>query len=187
MKIRNRAKSLMSVFDMHADLIENLYTVISDAIVARMTTHGTLFTAGNGGSCCHAQHLSEELLGRYKSDRAPIPSVCLTSDSAYLTCASNDFGYEHAIERAVKGLCKAGDVLVLFSTSGNSPNLLNAAHAARAQGVRVVAFLGKDGGELARHSDLCLIVPSNSSDTIQEIHQMILHQLVEDIENKLCS
>ncbi|MFK4985843.1 SIS domain-containing protein, partial [Klebsiella pneumoniae] len=76
--------------------------------------------------------------------------------------------YEHAVERAVKGLCKAGDILVLFSTSGGSSNLLNAAHAARALGVKVISILGKDGGELARHSDCSLIVPSQSSDTIQE-------------------
>ncbi len=142
----------------------------------------TLFTAGNGGSAADALHLVEELTGRYRSNRRPLPGVCLAADVTALTCIANDFGYDEIFSRQIAALGRAGDLFLGFSTSGDSPNILRALAAARAHGVRTVLLSGKTGGKGAPLADLAIIVPSQNTGRIQEIHGFILHAILEAVE-----
>jgi D-sedoheptulose 7-phosphate isomerase len=141
-----------------------------------------LLTCGNGGSATDAQHLAEELVGRYRSNRRPLPAIALTADSAALTCIANDFGYDEVFARQVEALTRPGDLLLCFSTSGNSPNILAALGAARARGVGTIALLGKDGGAAKDLADLPLVVASDDTARIQEAHLQVLHYICEVVE-----
>jgi D-sedoheptulose 7-phosphate isomerase len=142
----------------------------------------TLFTCGNGGSATDAMHLAQELIGRYRSNRRALPAVCLNADVGALTCIANDFGYTQVFARQLAGLARPGDVLVCFSTSGASPNILAALETARAQDVRSVALLGRDGGAARALADYALVVPSHSTPRIQEVHTLLLHAICEEAE-----
>lgn len=146
---------------------------------------GTLYTCGNGGSAAEALHLAEELIGKYRRPRRPFPAVCLNADPTALTCIANDYGYETVFARQIEALGRAGDVLVGFSTSGQSPNIARAFETARARNVTTIGLLGKDGGRCAALSDLALIVPSPDTETIQECHQVVLHLILEAVEAEL--
>jgi D-sedoheptulose 7-phosphate isomerase len=146
---------------------------------------GTLFFCGNGGSAADAQHIAAEYVVRYAKTRRPLAAVALTTDSSILTAIANDFGYEQVFARQVEALCRAGDLLVMHSTSGRSPNLLAAARAARARGVTTVAFLGSGGGELAALVDHALVVPSEVTGRIQVLHLTLEHLIVELVEEAL--
>lgn len=144
-----------------------------------------ILACGNGGSACDAQHLVGELMGRYILNRPSLPAVALNADSAVLTCLANDYSYEDVYARQVKGLGQPGDVLVAFTTSGNSPNVLRALEVAREAGLKSVAFLGKDGGAAAKLADCTLIVSHKATARIQEGHQFLLHSLMDHIEAEL--
>lgn len=143
---------------------------------------GTIFTAGNGGSAADALHIAEELLGRYRSDRAPLPSVSLSADPTTLTCIANDFGFSEIFSRQLAALARPGDLLLCFSTSGASPNILSALRTAKSRSIPSVAFLGKDGGPAAPEADVAWIVPSRSTARIQELHTWGLHVVLECVE-----
>lgn len=144
-----------------------------------------LLTAGNGGSAADALHLSEELVGRFDKERPSMPSICLSADPTLLTCIGNDYGYDRLFSRQVEGLGQPGDVLVVFTTSGNSANLVLALEAARKKGVRTIAILGKSGGQAKGKADHEIIVPSNVTARIQEVHTFILHSWLSLIEADL--
>lgn len=141
-----------------------------------------VLTCGNGGSAAEAAHLATELLGRYKGDRPALPALALNTDGALLTCIGNDFGYDALFARQVAGLGQAGDVLVLFTTSGNSRNLVDAARVAKAQGLFTAALLGKDGGALRGIADWELLLPFSETARVQEGHLMVIHLLSELLE-----
>lgn len=144
---------------------------------------GKLMFCGNGGSAADAQHLATEYVVRFRDDRQPLPALALTTDTSLLTAAGNDYGFEHVFARQVQALGRPGDVLFLHSTSGQSPNLLRAAQAARAGGVTTVALLARGGGALAGAVDHPLILPTDSGARAQEVHLAIGHiicQLVEE-------
>ena len=141
-----------------------------------------LFTCGNGGSAADALHLAEELIGRYRANRRAYPAVCLNSDVGALTCIANDFGYDYVFSRQLSALGTLGDLLVVFSTSGKSPNINHALSTARALGMTTVALLGKDGGQAAAIADHVLLVPSSDTARIQEVHSLILHAFCEAVE-----
>jgi D-sedoheptulose 7-phosphate isomerase len=143
-----------------------------------------LYACGNGGSACDAMHLVEELVARYKRDRPGLPAHHLL-DAPTLTCWSNDYEYATAFSRQVETLARAGDVLVAISTSGNSPNVVRAAQAARAGGVWVLGLAGKDGGALRDLSDELLVVPSAATERVQEGHITLIHLLCELVEREL--
>jgi D-sedoheptulose 7-phosphate isomerase len=146
---------------------------------------GKIISCGNGGSHCDAMHFAEELTGRYRENRKALPAICI-SDASHLSCVANDFGYEFVFARFIDGLGKPGDVLLAISTSGQSPNILKAAESARANGMKVVALTGKDGGALAGLADLEIRVPfSGYADRIQEIHIKIIHILILLIERQV--
>ena len=146
---------------------------------------GKLLTCGNGGSATDALHLSEELVGRYKGARPALASICLCADVSALTCIGNDYGYDTIFARQVEALGQLGDVLVAFTTSGNSANILRAFEAAEKRGVTTVLVSGKDGGAAAGGCDFEIIVPSQATARIQEVHTFILHQWLELVEAEL--
>lgn len=136
-----------------------------------------VYVCGNGGSAADAQHLVTELVVRLdaSSKRRPLPAVALTTDTSILTAAANDFGFDHIFSRQVEALANSGDLLILISTSGNSPNLLLAAQTAKKLGVGTVALLGRDGGQLGHVVDCAVIVPSENTQRIQEVHSLVIH------------
>ncbi|MFT5280518.1 MAG: D-sedoheptulose 7-phosphate isomerase [Bacteroidia bacterium] len=154
-------------------------------LVRSINNGGKIISCGNGGSMSDAMHFAEELTGRFRGDRPSIPAIAI-SDSGYLTCTANDYGYDKVFSRFVEGLGNKGDVLLAISTSGNSANVINAAQAASAKGMSVIALTGKDGGELAGLCKIEIRAPqSDYSDRIQEIHIKVIHILVMLIEQEV--
>ncbi|MBP7075022.1 MAG: SIS domain-containing protein [Rhabdochlamydiaceae bacterium] len=148
-------------------------------------SEGKILVAGNGGSLCDAMHFAEELTGLYRNKRPALPAIAL-SDPGHMSCVGNDLGYDHVFSRAVEALGKKGDVLVLLTTSGNSPNLIKAAEMAREKGLAVIAFLGKTGGKLKGMADLEWIVSGFSySDRVQEVQMAAIHMIIEMVEEEL--
>lgn len=146
---------------------------------------GKIISCGNGGSLCDATHFAEELTGRFREDRRPLPAMAI-NDPAYLTCVGNDYSFEDVFSRWVEAFGKPGDVLLAISTSGTSANVLRAAEAARKLGMKVVALTSKKGKPLAELADVAIAAPdAPHSDRIQEIHIKVIHILIETIEN-LC-
>ncbi len=143
---------------------------------------GTLYACGNGGSAADAQHFTSEFTGRFEQDRAGFSAVALTTDSSALTAIANDYGFERIFARQIESLGRAGDVLVLISTSGNSANLSAACAQARSQGMVTVGLLGRDGGELAGQVDLPLVVAGERTSRIQEAHIFLLHAICAAFE-----
>ena len=158
---------------------------IADTYITALRAGGTLFFAGNGGSAADAQHSAAEYVVRYGHNRRPLPAVALTTDTSLLTACANDLGYDEIFARQLDALARFGDVLVLHSTSGESPNTLRAAQAAKVKGVKVVALLGKGGGALSSLADCALIVPSDETSHIQELHLAVEHIVCAMVENAL--
>lgn len=157
---------------------------ICDAVVAALRQGNKVLTAGHGGSAADALHMSEELLGRFKADRRPLPAVALVADPTLMTCIANDYGFEAIFPRQVEGLGGRGDVLVIFSTSGNGDGYQRCVDVARDKGVTTVALLGKGGGPLSGRCDHELIVDHDETARIQEAHTLILHVILEAVERE---
>ncbi|WAC11080.1 D-sedoheptulose 7-phosphate isomerase [Dyadobacter pollutisoli] len=151
--------------------IEKAAGMMAEAIIH----NGKIISCGNGGSHCDAMHFAEELTGRYRDNRRALPAIAI-SDVSHLSCVSNDFGYEFVFSRYIEGLGQPGDVLLGLSTSGNSTNIIRAAEAAKAKGMKVIIMSGKDGGKLAGVADIEIRVPHfGYADRIQEIHIKVIH------------
>lgn len=142
----------------------------------------TVFACGNGGSATDSMHLCEELVGRYRGDRQPLPAVSLNTDTSVITCIANDFGFEAIFARQIEALGQSGDLLVGFSTSGNSENIYQAFLAAQARGIVTILLTGKDGGKIKEVADHSIVVPSDNTARIQELHTFILHAWLELVE-----
>jgi len=151
-------------------------------LLSRLREGKTIYACGNGGSATDSMHLCEELVGRYRSDRRPLAAVSLNTDSSVLTCIANDFGFEAIFSRQIEALGKSGDLLVGFSTSGNSPNVLEAFRMARERELTTILLSGKDGGKLKQLADHAIIVPSENTARIQELHTFVLHAWLEMVE-----
>ena len=144
-----------------------------------------IISCGNGGSMADAIHFAEELTGRYRNSRKAIPAMAI-SDPGYLSCVSNDFGYEHVFSRYVQAFGKDGDCLIAISTSGSSVNVIKAVEEAKEKGMKVIALTGKDGGKLGKIADVDIRVPHfGFADRIQEVHIKIIHILILLIEKGL--
>jgi D-sedoheptulose 7-phosphate isomerase len=169
------------VAEQQADAIATLADVYTSALRAG----GTLLFAGNGGSAADAQHLATEYVVRYTRSRRPLPAIALTTDTSLLTAGANDLGFDEIFARQIEALARAGDVLVLHSTSGESPNVVRAAQAAKVKGVTVVALVGKGGGALKDVVDHCLVVPSDETSHIQELHLALEHIICGMVERAL--
>ena len=146
---------------------------------------GTLFFAGNGGSAADAQHLATEYVVRYQTTRPAMRAIALTTDTSVLTACANDMGFDEVFARQIEALAEPGDLLILHSTSGESPNVIRAAQSAKARGVGVVALLGRTGGQLKNFADIVLIVPATDTARIQELHLAIEHVICDLVEDRL--
>tara|TARA_B100000989_G_C19514772_1_gene461034 strand:- start:1124 stop:1702 length:579 start_codon:yes stop_codon:yes gene_type:complete len=179
--IQEHKKVLNSVNDEIIRKIED----ISNILVNSLSKGNTIFWCGNGGSAGDSQHLAAELIGRYKNDRKPLKSIALTTDSSAITCISNDYSYEKVFERQIEGLGIKGDVLIGISTSGNSMNVVNALKKCSEIGVTSICLLGKDGGLAKSIADHSIIIESNSTARIQEMHIMIGQIFCDLVEHGL--
>ena len=157
---------------------------IGQLIVQRLKNNHTVFACGNGGSATDSMHLCEELVGRYRNDRRPLPAVSLNTDTSVLTCIGNDYGFDAIFSRQVEALGQEDDILVGFSTSGNSENIALAFEVAKAKGLTTILLSGKDGGKIKHRADFSIIVPSENTARIQEMHTFILHAWLELVENE---
>ncbi len=155
---------------------------ICNAVAGALKAGCKVLTAGNGGSAAEALHMAEELTGRFRSNRRSLPGLALVADSTALTCIGNDFGFDRIFSRQIEGLGMPGDVLVLFSTSGKSANLIFALEAAKKKGMKTVCLLGRGGGPLAGKGDYEVVVDGETTDRIQEAHQVIMHIMLGAIE-----
>jgi D-sedoheptulose 7-phosphate isomerase len=151
-------------------------------VCERLAHGGTVYSFGNGGSAADAQHLTGELVGRYQRNRRPLPAVTLSTDASAMTCIANDYSYEDVFSRQVEALARPGDVVVAFTTSGRSRNVIAGLAAARAKGATTLLFAGGDGGPARAHADHALLVPSTRTPRIQEMHTLMLHLISEMID-----
>lgn len=145
---------------------------------------GRVYSCGNGGSMCDAMHFAEELTGRYRKDRAPLPATTV-ADAGHITCVANDFGFDYIFSRFIEAWGQKNDALLAISTSGNSANIIKAVEVAKSKGMMVIGLLGKDGGKLKTMVDLPIIVPADIADRIQEVHIKCIHIFIEGIERQL--
>ncbi|MBI2661416.1 D-sedoheptulose 7-phosphate isomerase [Candidatus Woesearchaeota archaeon] len=164
-----------------ADRIEEA----SNIVIKSLRNGNKILLAGNGGSATMASHIAAEFVGRYRKERKALPSIALTTDIAALTAISNDYGYDTVFSRQIEALAKPGDALITLTTSGNSQNLINAVHAAKKLSVNTISLSGKDGGKMKGMADMEIIVPSNNTPKIQEMHLLILHSICELAEEKI--
>ncbi len=148
---------------------------------------GKILLMGNGGSAADAQHIAAELVGRFEKERRGLAAIALTTDTSILTAVANDFHFEQIFARQLEALARPGDLVIGLSTSGNSANVLEAFRVARSLGVKTIAMAGKDGGELARRADLALVVPSQHTARIQEVHITLGHILCAAVDDLLTS
>ncbi len=185
--IRAELQAAAKVLDDFLSKEENLLAIEAGAqmLAESFQSGGKAMSCGNGGSACDAAHFSEELTGRFREDRDPLPAIAIT-EPGHITCVSNDLGYELVFSRFVKALGNKGDVLLAISTSGNSKNVVRAAEAARQKGMKVLALTGNGGGKLAELADVEVRVPHQGyADRIQEIHIKVIHLLIQLVENAL--
>jgi D-sedoheptulose 7-phosphate isomerase len=157
---------------------------LTSLLAERFRAERKVLICGNGGSACDAAHFAEELTGRFRKDRPPLAAVACT-DAGHITCTANDYGFEEIFARWVTALGKQGDVLIVLSTSGNSPNIRRAIDAAKEKGMTPVALLGRGGGKTKSACDLEIIVPGSNSERIQELHMLVLHAVVDGVEARL--
>lgn len=143
-----------------------------------------ILSCGNGGSSADALHLAEELVGRYKGNRQSLPAICLSADVTVLTCIANDYGFNSVYSRAVESLGNPGDCLVGISTSGNSENVIRAMHIARQKGLSTILLSGQTGGHALHLANHPVLVPSQTTARIQEIHTLVIHAWLEWIESR---
>ncbi|MCX7380162.1 MAG: D-sedoheptulose 7-phosphate isomerase [Alphaproteobacteria bacterium] len=158
---------------------------MAEATAASMRAGGKLLIAGNGGSAADAQHIAGEFISRLMFDHAPLPAIALTTDTSAITATANDYGYEKVFERQIQGLGRKGDVFLGISTSGNSPNVVRALEAARAQGLVTMGFCGEAGGKMAALCDMLLAAPSTWTPIIQQIHITAAHIYCALIEREM--
>jgi D-sedoheptulose 7-phosphate isomerase len=182
-QLRETARNF-DVMASDAELVDLIGRIAGACVVALGNGHKVLF-AGNGGSAADAQHLAAELVSRYAYDRPGLPAFALTTDTSALTAIGNDYGYEHLFARQLEAVGTAGDVFFGISTSGRSPNVLKALHAARAKGLVTVGMTGRAGGQMLGRCDYLLRVPSDSTPRIQEGHIAIGHAICQIIEAQL--
>jgi D-sedoheptulose 7-phosphate isomerase len=168
------------------DLLAPQIAAASDLMVGCLVNGGKILSCGNGGSAADAQHFSAELLNRFEMERPNLPAISLTTDTSTITSIANDYSFDDVFSKQIRGLGQVGDILLVISTSGQSPNIIQAVKVAKAQQLRVIALTGKQGGEvgsLCSGNDIELRVPANSTARIQETHILILHCFCDLIDH----
>jgi D-sedoheptulose 7-phosphate isomerase len=177
------AQTTLNKFIENEENVQKIEQAIS-IFVDSFKNKGRVFSCGNGGSMCDSLHFAEELTGRYRKDRAPLPATGI-SEAGHITCIANDFGFDHIFSRFIEAWGQKGDTLLAISTSGNSANVIKAVEVAKSRGMKVVGLLGKDGGKLKSMVDVPLIIPCPITDRIQEVHIKCIHIFIEGIEREL--
>lgn len=158
----------------------------AETLQQAMQRGNKILSCGNGGSMSDSMHLAEELTGKFREERRPLPALALGADPAFTSCIANDFGYEAIFARGVAAYGAPGDVLVAFSTSGNSPNVLKAIGEARARSLPIIGLTGKDGGQMTDQCDVEIRAPHHGyADRTQEIHIKVVHILIDSLEHAL--
>ena len=168
------------------DTIDNLQSYIYTACMITTQTlqeGGKILIFGNGGSAADAQHIAAELTGRYKSERTALPAIALTTDTSALTAIGNDFGFKKIFERQVEALASEGDLLIGISTSGNSKNVLKALKLGKKLGCKTIGLSGCGGGAMSENCDINIIVPSNNTPRVQEMHILIGHIICQAVDD----
>jgi D-sedoheptulose 7-phosphate isomerase len=175
-------KALLSAFEISApEILLSIARMIADTF----EKGGCLYLCGNGGSASDAQHVAGEFIGRFRSERKPLPAIALNTDTSVITCIGNDFSFSEIFSRQVQALVKENDVLWAFSTSGNSSNILAAADSAKMNNARVIAFTGMENSILERKADLCFCAGSFVTSTSQEMHQLAYHIICDLVEDEI--
>ncbi len=175
----NANKAALKILEGNSQAIKD----IASLMISAFQKGGKVLFCGNGGSAADAQHLAAELVGRFKKNRDPLPSVALSVNTSILTAVGNDFGFDEIFSRQVQALASSNDVLVGISTSGDSKNIIKAIKKAKELGLKVVAFLGKDGGQIADLVNTKLLISCSDTPRIQEMHILAGHIICEIVED----
>ncbi|WP_066351160.1 D-sedoheptulose 7-phosphate isomerase [Aliarcobacter skirrowii] len=185
-------KIIQDEFQSHLETIqkvinhmEPLLAEASQLVVETLRNGNKILICGNGGSAADAQHIAAELTGRYKTERRGLPGIALTTDTSALTAIGNDYGYDRVFDRQVESLANKGDLVIGISTSGNSKNVVNALKLGKKLGCKTLGLSGRDGGAMNEVCDINLVVPSNNTPRIQEMHILFGHTICQIIDNEL--
>ncbi|MGP2657903.1 D-sedoheptulose 7-phosphate isomerase [Malaciobacter sp. WC5094] len=185
-------QTISNEFQSHLETINNVINNMEDELVNASTlavetlkAGNKILLCGNGGSAADAQHIAAELTGRYKTERRGLPGIALTTDTSALTAIGNDYGYDRVFDRQVESLANKGDLIIGISTSGNSGNVISALKLGRELGCKTLGFSGRDGGTMNEMCDINLVVPSNDTPRIQEMHILFGHTICQIIDNEL--
>ena len=183
--IKNEFLSHLEVINLTIETMQEKLEQASLLVVETLKNGNKILLCGNGGSAADAQHIAAELVGRYKSDRRGLPAIALTTDTSILTSVGNDYGYEKIFDRQVEALANKGDLIIGISTSGNSKNIVNALKLGRELDCKTLGFSGREGGVMNELCDVNLIVPSNNTPRIQEMHILFGHIICQVVDNEL--
>lgn len=184
-------KNIQDIFDQSISIIEkskkNSYLIeqIIKMIIQCYENNGKVIIFGNGGSAADSQHFAAELVGRFKINRQVIPALSLTTDTSILTAIGNDFSFDDIFSRQCEGIANKNDIVIGLSTSGNSKNVVNGLKKSKEQGCKTIGILGNDGGLIKKITDISIIISSNNTARIQEVHKIILHIICEKVEEEL--
>ncbi len=185
-------KIIENEFQTHLETIKKVIETMQDSLekasklaVDTLKNGNKILIFGNGGSAADAQHIAAELVNRYKTERRALPAIAITTDTSILTSIGNDYGYDRVFDRQVESLASKGDLLIGISTSGNSANVINAFKVGKEKGCKIIGFSGRDGGAMNEYCNVNLIVPSNDTPRIQEMHILFGHTICQIIDNEL--
>ena len=178
----NKVEILKELLSIVSGKHGSIFNECAKEIANALRNGNTIFWCGNGGSAAESSHLAVELIGRFKNNRRALPSLSLNADTSAITCIANDFGYDEIFARQLEGLGKKGDVLIVLSSSGKSKNILRALQKAKDMGITSIALLGKGGGQAVAHSDFAIVIESDETARIQEMHLLLGHTLCEYAE-----
>ena len=183
--IKNTILEISNNFLKLSENCKNEIELASKIMVESIKNGGKIIFCGNGGSAADSQHLSAELIGRYRKNRPPIAAIALTTDSSIITAVANDFSFDEVFSRQVEVLGKSNDIIYAISTSGKSKNVIKAIESAKKNKIKVIGITGESGGEMSEICDLIIKVPANRPDRIQEMHIAVGQILCEIIENSI--
>lgn len=183
-------QTVINEFQSHLETIQNVINNMEEQLVNAsqlavdtLKNGNKILLCGNGGSAADAQHIAAELTGRYKTERKGLPGIALTTDTSALTAIGNDYGYDRVFDRQVESLANKGDLIIGISTSGNSKNVINALKLAKKLGCQTLGFTGKNGGDMNEICDINLIIPSDNTPRIQEMHILLGHIICQIIDD----
>ncbi len=182
--INNELISHLETINKVIETMTEKLEIASKLAIETLKNGNKILLCGNGGSAADAQHIAAELTGRYKTERRGLPAIALTTDSSVLTSIGNDYGYDRVFDRQVEALANIGDLIIGISTSGNSKNIINALKLGREIGCKTLGFSGHDGGDMNNVCDINLVVPSDETPRIQEMHILFGHIICQLIDNK---